>query len=69
MTIEQKINMAVAHKKISQAELARQMGESPANFNLKVKRETLKQRDLDKIAAILGATYRFSFVFEDGTEI
>ena len=69
MTIEKKINMAAAYKGISQAELARQIGTTPANFNLKVKRETLKTEELEKIAAVLGGKYRFGFVFPDGTEI
>ena len=69
MTIEKKINMAAAYKGISQAELARQIGTTPANLNLKVKRETLKTEDLEKIAAVLGGKYHFGFVFPDGTEI
>ena len=69
MTIEQKINMAAAYKGISQAELARQIGTTPSNLNLKVKRETLKMGELESIAAVLGGTFRFGFVFPDGTEI
>ena len=69
MTIEQKINMATAYKGISQAELARQIGTTPANLNLKIKRDTLKTEELQKIAAALGGTYKYAFVFPDGTEI
>ncbi|MCL1996168.1 MAG: helix-turn-helix transcriptional regulator [Defluviitaleaceae bacterium] len=69
MTVEQKINMATAYKGISQAELARLIGISPANFNLKVKRGTLRQEDLEKVAIALGAVYQFGFIFEDGTKI
>ena len=69
MTIEQKINMIGAYKGISQAEIARLIGMSPPNFNLRIKRETLKVEDLNKIAAALGATYHFGFVFSDGKEI
>ena len=69
MTIEKKINMATAYKGISQAELARQIGMSPSNFNQKIKRETFTLDELEKIASALGAIYRFGFVFPDGTEI
>ena len=69
MTFEQKINMATAFKKISQAELARRIGATPQSFNKKVKRGTLTTDELNKIAEVLGAIYRFGFVFPDGTEI
>ena len=61
--------MAATYKGISQAELARQIGMTPANFNLKIKRETLKLDDLEKIAKALGASYNFGFAFPDGTNI
>lgn len=69
MTIEQKIKMASAYKGISQAELARLIGTTPQNLNLKVKRETLKAEELDKIAEALGAVYSVAFEFPDGTKI
>jgi len=69
VTTEKKINMALVYKGISQAELARLMETSPSNLNLKIKRETLRQEDLDKIAEALGATYHTYFEFPDGTKI
>ena len=69
MTIEQKIKMATAYKGISQAELARLVGTTPQNFNLKVKRETFKMEELERIATALGAVYTASFEFPDGTKI
>ena len=36
MTIEQKINMALSYRGISQAELARKIGTTPSNLNQKV---------------------------------
>ena len=69
MTIEQKIKMAIAYKNLSQAELARKIGKSPANLNTKIKRETLTNEELEKIAEVLGATYTFGFEFPDGTKI
>lgn len=69
MTIEQKIKMALAYKGMSQAELARKIGTSPSNFNLKLKRNTFTKEDLELIAETLGGSWRAEFVFSDGTII
>lgn len=69
MTIEQKLNMALSYKGISQAELARMIGTTPSNLNQKVKRNTLTKEDMEKIAVALGGKWRAEFVFEDGTVI
>lgn len=69
MTIEQKINMALAYKGISQAELARRIGTTPSNLNKKVKRNTLTKEEMEKIARALGGSWRAEFVFENGTVI
>lgn len=68
MTIEQQINMALAYKGISQAELARRIGTTPSNLNRKVKRNTLTKDEMEKIAQALGGSWRAEFVF-DGTVI
>ena len=68
MTIEQQINMALAYKGISQAELARRIGTTPWNLNRKVKRNTLTKDEMEKIAQALGGSWRAEFVF-DGTVI
>ena len=69
MTIEQKINMALAYKGMSQAELARKIGTTPSNLNKKVKRDTLTKEEMEKIAKALGGSWRAEFVFENGTVI
>ncbi len=69
MVIEDKLRTALAYKNISQAELARRLNTTPSNLNLKVKRNTLKNEDMEKIAELLGGTWRAEFVFEDGTVI
>lgn len=69
MTVEQKIKLALTFSGISQAELARKLGTTPANLNQKIKRETLKQDELEKIAEILGCVWRAEFIFKDGTTI
>ena len=69
MTIEQKVNMALARAGMSQAELARRLGDSPQNFSQKLKRDRMKQADLEKIAEIVGGRWVARFEFDDGTQI
>lgn len=69
MTLEQKISMALAYKRISQAALARMLGQTPSNFNQKMKRGTFSVEELEKIGEVLGAKYFFGFEFEDGTKV
>ena len=69
MDNEKMIKMALSHKGISQAELARMLGDTPANFNQKVKNDTFKKADLAVIAELLGFTYETLFKAPDGTVI
>jgi hypothetical protein len=69
MTLEQKIGMALAYKKTSQAALARMLGQTPSNFNQKLKRGTFSVEEMEKMAVVLGAKYFFGFEFEDGTKV
>jgi len=69
MDNETMIKMACAHKGISQAELARLLGDTPVNFNQKVKNDTFKKADLAVIAEALGFTYETLFKSADGTII
>lgn len=69
MTMEQKINMALAYRGMSQAALAREMGTTPSNFNQKLKRGTFTIEELEQIADALGGKYFFGFEFSDGTKV
>lgn len=69
MDLEQKIKMAMAYKRISQAELARSVDMTPSNFNQKLKRVTFSPDELQLIATALGGKYVFGFEFPDGTKI
>lgn len=69
MNMEQKVKMALAFSGVSQAEAARQIGESPSNFNQKVKKNTLNKETLEAFAAAIGAEYVCYFRFPDGTQI
>jgi transcriptional regulator with XRE-family HTH domain len=54
---------------MKQEELAAALGTTTSNFNQKLKKDTLKKEDLEKIAVVLGASYSAYFVFPDGTKI
>jgi DNA-binding Xre family transcriptional regulator len=69
MDYEKLINMACAYKGISQADLAREFGITPSNFNQHIKRESFTREELDRIAKILGCEFQMYFVFPDGPEI
>ena len=69
MNLEKKIKMALTYSETSQAELARRLGMTPANFNIRLKRGTFKVEELEIIAQALGAKFSYSFDFEDGTKI
>lgn len=69
MTLEKKILMALVYKGMTQTEMAKQLGTSLANFNQRLKRESFRTDELEKIAEILGAKYTYTFDFEDGTKI
>ncbi len=69
MTQEQKISMALGYKGMSQAALARMIGQTPSNFNQKIKRGTFTIEELEKIGEALGAKFFFGYEFEDGTKV
>lgn len=69
MDIEGKIRVAGAYCNKSQAAIARHIGANPQNFNHKLKRNCLKQEELEQIAEAMGAKYRSYFEFPDGTII
>ncbi|MDG4511783.1 XRE family transcriptional regulator [Streptococcus suis] len=54
---------------ISVSELARRIGQTPQNFNKKLKRETVTFDDLKTIADVLGVRFEQSFILPDGEEI
>ena len=54
MTTTEQIKVLCVRMGISAAELARQIGQSPQNFNAKLKRNTVTQDELNQIAKVLG---------------
>jgi transcriptional regulator with XRE-family HTH domain len=62
--------LLVKRGNISEAELARRLGDSPQNFNAKIKRDNFTDRDLQKIAEVLNCTFKANFILNDtGEEI
>jgi transcriptional regulator with XRE-family HTH domain len=54
---------------ISIAELARRIGQTPQNFNKKLKRETVTLDELKAIADALDIKFEQAFILPDGNEI
>lgn len=54
---------------ISLSELARRLGQTPQNFNKKLKRETISTKELIEIANVLGIRFEQSFSFYSGKKI
>ncbi|MCI9413812.1 MAG: helix-turn-helix transcriptional regulator [Clostridiales bacterium] len=69
MTISEKIKVLCVRAGISVAELSRRLGQSPANFNAKLKRGKFSVGELETIAETLGCTYENYFVWTDGSHI
>lgn len=69
MTTTEQIKVLCVRMGISVAELARQIGQSPQNFNAKLKRGTITEKDLIQIADILGISYEQTFTLPNGEKI
>ena len=67
MSISEKRRVLCARLNISSAELARRLGQSPQNFNAKLRRESFSVSELQEIAEAAGVRYESNFVL-DGTE-
>lgn len=50
---------------VSEAELARRLGQTPQNFNKKMKRESFSLDELDTIASCMGCRLSVQFVDQD----
>ena len=69
MEVKKKIEMLLAYKNVSKAELARKLGKSPQNFGQQLERQSLSINDLYKIGEVLDIKFDYYFEFEDGTKI
>lgn len=69
MTTSDMIRELCEKQNISLAELARRIGQSPQNFNKKLKRGTISFEEMMKIADVLLVTFEQSFILPNGTII
>lgn len=69
MTTSDMIRELCEKKNISLAELARRIGQSPQNFNKKLKRETVSFEEMMEIAKALNVKYEQAFIMSDGKKI
>ena len=69
MTISEQIKVLCVRQKISLAELARRLGTTPQNFNAKLKRGTIAEKELIQIADILEISYEQTFTLPNGEKI
>jgi len=54
--------LLVKSDNIKEAELARRLGTSPANFYQKMKRDNFSEQELRDIAAVMGCTLDINFI-------
>ena len=69
MSTSNLIKTLCKEKGISVAELARRIGQTPQNFNKKLKRETVSTEELMEITEILGVVFEQSYILENGEKL
>lgn len=69
MTTSDMIRELCEKQNISLAELSRRIGQTPQNFNKKLKRGTVSFEEMMAIAEALGVGYEQAFVLPDGEKI
>lgn len=69
MSMVEKIRILLVKRgNMSEADLARKLGDSPQNFNAKMKRDNFSEKDLQKIAGALDCSFKAGFVLNDTGE-
>ena len=69
MTTSDMIRELCEKQNISLAELCRRIGQTPQNFNKKLKRETVSFGEMMTIAEALGVKYEQAFILSNGEKI
>lgn len=69
MTTADMIKQLCEQMNISVSELARRIGQTPQNFNKKLKRETVTLDELKAIADALDIKFEQVFILPNGNEI
>ena len=69
MTTSDMIRELCDKQNISLAELSRRIGQTPQNFNKKLKRGTVSFDEMVEISEAVGVRYEQAFVLTDGEKI
>lgn len=69
MTTSDMIRALCEKQNISLAELCRRIGQTPQNFNKKLKRGTVSFEELMAIAEVLDVGYEQAFILSNGEKI
>ena len=69
MTITEQIKILCIRCGVSEAELARRLGKTPQSLNSKMKRASFTIKDLDRIAEVLGVSFKRVFILDKGEEV
>ena len=69
MTTAEMIKELCKRMNISVSELARRIGQTPQNFNKKLKRGTVTLDELKAFADVLGVKFEQAFILPGGNEI
>lgn len=69
MTTSDMIRTLCEKQNISLAELSRRIGQTPQNFNKKLKRGTVSFDEMMEIAEAVGVGYEQAVVLPDGSKI
>jgi len=69
MTTSEQIRVLCVRTSVSLSELARKIGQTPQNFNAKLRRGTISQEEMQKIANALNVTYQQFFLLPNGDRI
>ena len=69
MTTSDMIRELCEKQDISLAELCRRIGQTPQNFNKKLKRGTVSFEEMMTIAEVLGVGYEQVFILSEGEKV
>ena len=69
LPISEKIKILAVKLNISVAELARRAGQTPQNFNQKMKRESFSYSELEQIAEKLECKFEGNFELKNGEKV
>jgi transcriptional regulator with XRE-family HTH domain len=69
MNISEQIKILCVRNNMSVAELSRRMGQSPQNFNAKMKRESFTISELERMAEAANAKFERNFILFNGDKV